>query len=416
MNQSIANQTIMNKTFSEMSAAIADNMMKFDPCVEKDAPMKITKKVYVEYKKYFQHKAKSLTNQDPQHLYSLLKHSAGKQFMKQLDTLDLTEAASREVDPVKEIFEIMDKFFDDNTDDVNARILFHEIRQKTTEKHCDFFDRIVTESKKCGYNKDEIAREVISMVRARALDKDLRRHAGSAESTIVSIRRLATTIDMDDQMMAHDEKPAKAAKVNRVSSKGSGKLKRKRESSSSSLETNSDSDDEAGQYLVKKEQKANKFAKNRNGDRPKYQSEETRRYDPVRRTYRDHYEQPPRSRNFGASRYTKCERCLGTNHESFRCYHKESVCLRCNVRGHLQRACNAPERSRGHQHRHRESEKKPKREKRSRDTSVAKDDKKKANVHNVSKVTEHEMKKPSKHESSDSPAFSSPEYRPKESN
>lgn len=316
--RSIMETSVNDKSFSEMSASIADKMTTFKPCVEKDAPDKINKKEYTEYKRYFNHRAMALANKDKHNLYSIIKHSAGKQFMKLLDTLDLTESASRSENPVFTIFEIMDKHFDDESEYVNARIIFHNMTQKKQEKHVEFINRVVIESKKCNFGTNEIEREVVSLIRVRAANVHVRHQAGAHDSTLEKIRHAASTVDMDETIWKQDNENIKSSNVNRVSDH-----KRKRRNSSSDSSSGDDTK-QANMFYVREKRETHGGNKRQN-----FRSSGSSRND----------------QNFQRGRsnqsFRQCYRCGGNSHESKFCRFKDTTCSNCGKMGHLRRVCSS---------------------------------------------------------------------------
>lgn len=293
-------------SFSAMSASIVDKMTTFKPCVEKDAPDKISKKSYTEYKQYFNHRIRDLTNKDPLNLHSILKHSAGKQFIKLLDTLDVTESASRADNPVNRIFEILDKHFDDDSESVNARIVFHNMNQEKGEKHVEFLNRVILESKKCNFGNDEVEREIRSVIRVRSSNVHIRHQSGALDASIEKIRHAAGTVDMDEVIWKQDKDKTRSSSVNHVM-----KHKRRRYVSSQS------SDEESQALQVREKQ-----------SRPSYRSEST-----------NHSERFQRNQSGQSSR--QCYRCGGSNHESRNCRFKDVTCNNCGKMGHLRRVCSS---------------------------------------------------------------------------
>lgn len=319
-NRTMFNSTMLetpkaDQTLNEMSAKFTDKMTVFKPCVEKDAPDKITKREYTAYKRAFEHQASLLTNKDKMSLYATMKHTAGKQFMNLLDTLDLKESAANAEDPVKEIFAIMDNYFNDESEFVNARIAFHNIKQKKDEKHLQFLNRVILEGKKCNYNSDEIEREVISLIQIRSTNELIRHQAGAFESSVEKIRHTAKTADVDEAFWKRDEEKEKSAKLNHV-------VRRKRNNENSPT-VSSESDDGQDTRLFQFQDKRARYGNNSNRnffDNDRFPRSNSGRYQPD-------------------NKYRRCNRCNGNGHDENSCYSRNVTCDNCNKVGHLRRAC-----------------------------------------------------------------------------
>lgn len=341
LNQSMQD---MAGAAAKTSAALAESLVKINPCVPTGDPATIPKRAFDDWLFHIKHAISSMKSVDAKGHYAILRNTAGPQLVKLLDILDIRDDIPDAVNPFEKALEILTKHFTENTNYILERVKFRATEQLANEACVEYLNRLFIEAKRCGFSKDSIEAEIFQVVRTNARDSSMRSLAGENDCSVAKLRSKADNIDLDKAITA--SKKEKVSSINAVS-QSCRDHKRYRSPS------DSDSDGDINMLRSNKRPRERSPYQSSNNDRrfDRYQNRQqqfrgnsSREHDPVGNHPRGYYSQGPRARNLGNPGSDKCYRCGSSEHESFKCKKRFERCLFCGKMGHTESACYSKKR------------------------------------------------------------------------
>lgn len=317
-----ANSTLMESTVRSLAAAVeksssalAESLVKVEPCVPPNAPPNISKQAFAEWRLQIMAATKTMTSSGSAGHYAFMRNSAGHQLRSLLDSLDLNSEIAKSMNPFEAAIDTLDEHFSRDGANIVDRLKLAKMTQKVDEGHVAFISRILEAAKWCGFEGKVIEFEVLLTIASGARDPYLKALAAEEGMKFTNVRRRAEAMDLtasiEDQK---NVKPKANSSINEVRNNGSSSSRRRRYSS----ESTADSDEDHHKHPKKRREYKDQA-------RSDYQR-------------RDRYE--PKNGNIGAPRGpVHCSCCGNTGHSFSSCYMKHESCRNCGRVGHLKRVC-----------------------------------------------------------------------------